>query len=150
MVSLDVKRLEWTLPVLTVAALLLAALILVPMGWLLYVSFGGLDGRITFQNFAALVRDPEMLHPLLLSLGIALTVSIACAVVASPLAWLVARTDVPCKRAIRVLVLASFVTPPFLGLSVAVHGSRGAILPGEISHCRDFGRSIRESLAIPA
>jgi flavorubredoxin len=46
--------------------------------------------------------------------------------------------------------LNPFVSQPFLGLSVAVHGSRGSILPGEISHCRDFGRSIRESLSIPA
>src|ERR1700760_953039 len=31
------------------------------------------------------------------------------------MAWLVARTDLPFKRLIRTLVLASFVTPPFLG-----------------------------------
>jgi iron(III) transport system permease protein len=56
-----------------------------------------------------------MLHPLLLSLGVALAVAVICAVVASPLAWLVARTDLPWKRGFRLLVLASFVTPPFLG-----------------------------------
>jgi iron(III) transport system permease protein len=31
------------------------------------------------------------------------------------MAWLVARTDLPFKRLLRVLILASFVTPPFLG-----------------------------------
>src|SRR5260221_78236 len=31
------------------------------------------------------------------------------------MAWLVARTDLPGKRVLRMLVLASFVTPPFLG-----------------------------------
>ena len=31
------------------------------------------------------------------------------------MAWLVARTDLPGRRTIRVLVTASFVTPPFLG-----------------------------------
>src|SRR6266571_384339 len=35
--------------------------------------------------------------------------------VGAPLAWLTARTDVPQKGLIRLLVLASFVTPPFLG-----------------------------------
>jgi flavorubredoxin len=46
--------------------------------------------------------------------------------------------------------LNPFVSPPFLGLSVAVHGARGPFLPGEISRCREFGRSIRQNLAIPA
>ena len=31
------------------------------------------------------------------------------------MAWLVARTDLPGKRLLRILILASFVTPPFLG-----------------------------------
>ena len=34
---------------------------------------------------------------------------------ALPLAWLVARSDMPLRRSIRTLVTASFVTPPFLG-----------------------------------
>ncbi|HUK10288.1 MAG TPA: iron ABC transporter permease [Stellaceae bacterium] len=113
--SAGLKRLEWALPILGLAALLLAALILIPMGWLLYVSITGSDGGLTLANFAALVRDPEMLRPLLLSLGVALAVSLACAIVAAPLAWLVARTDLPGKRIVRMLVMASFVTPPFLG-----------------------------------
>jgi signal transduction histidine kinase len=113
--SVALKRLEWTLPILGSAALLLAALILIPMGWLFYVSIAGSEGGFTLANFAALVRDPEMLRPLLLSLGVAFAVSLACAVVAAPLAWLVARTDLPGKRIVRMLVMASFVTPPFLG-----------------------------------
>src|SRR5882757_2324463 len=32
-----------------------------------------------------------------------------------PMSWLVARTDLPAKRLLRALILASFVTPPFLG-----------------------------------
>jgi iron(III) transport system permease protein len=35
--------------------------------------------------------------------------------VGAPLAWLTARTDIPFRGLIRALVLASFVTPPFLG-----------------------------------
>jgi len=116
MPSLAARRLEWALPILVLAALLLAALILIPMGWLLYVSITRSEGGgLTLSNFAQLVRDPDMLQPLLLSLGVAFAVSVACAVVATPLAWLVARSDLPGKRVIRGLVLASFVTPPFLG-----------------------------------
>ena len=38
-----------------------------------------------------------------------------CCVVAAPMGWLVARTDMPLRRTVRALVTASFVTPPFLG-----------------------------------
>src|SRR5690242_921090 len=108
-------RFEIAIPVLALGALLLAALILIPMGWLGYVSLGGLQAGVTLANYAALVRSPDMLHPLLLSLGVAFAVAAICGAVASPLAWLVARTDLPWKRGFRLLVLASFVTPPFLG-----------------------------------
>ena len=38
-----------------------------------------------------------------------------CCAVAAPMGWLVARTDMPFRRTVRLLVTASFVTPPFLG-----------------------------------
>src|ERR1700682_2024325 len=38
-----------------------------------------------------------------------------CSLAAAPMAWLVSRTDLPGKRLLRTLILASFVTPPFLG-----------------------------------
>ena len=115
MATSGARRLELAIPVLALGAVLLAALILMPMGWLGYVSFGGLQAGVTLANYAALVSNPDMLRPLLLSLLVAFAVAIICAVVASPMAWLVARTDLPWKRGFRLLVMASFVTPPFLG-----------------------------------
>ena len=38
-----------------------------------------------------------------------------CCLVAAPMGWIVARSDIPFSRTIRMLVMASFVTPPFLG-----------------------------------
>jgi|GEM_PF-2356237 len=43
-----------------------------------------------------------------------------------------------------------FVSPPFLGLTVVVQRPRGPLLPGELSKCRELGRSIRTSLPISA
>jgi iron(III) transport system permease protein len=42
-------------------------------------------------------------------------VGVISVVVGGLLAWLVTRTDLPWKKPIRALVMASFVTPPFLG-----------------------------------
>src|SRR5262249_38259043 len=53
--------------------------------------------------------------PLTTTFVIAGSVSIACALVAAPMAWLVARSDMPARQAVRLIVTASFVTPPFLG-----------------------------------
>jgi len=43
-----------------------------------------------------------------------------------------------------------FVSPLFLGLSVIVRRPRGPIVPGELSKCRELGRSIRTSYEIYA
>lgn len=109
------KRIELAIPVFAVVAMLLVLLIVLPMAWLGYVSLVDPKGGVTGAYFMALVRNDAMLRPLLLSLGVALAVAAICAVVAAPMAWLVARSDMPFSRFLRMLVLASFVTPPFLG-----------------------------------
>ena len=49
------------------------------------------------------------------TLILAISASIFCCLAAAPMGWLVARTDLPFAKAVRALVTASFVTPPFLG-----------------------------------
>src|SRR4029078_3139156 len=53
--------------------------------------------------------------PLATTMWTSAAVGILCLATAAPMAYLVARTDLPFKRFFRMLVLASFVTPPFLG-----------------------------------
>jgi iron(III) transport system permease protein len=101
--------------VLFALALFLAALVLLPIFWLVRFAFTDKDGSPSLANFAALIRDPAMLDPLVTTLGIACSVGLSTCVVAAPMAWLVARSDLPLRRTIRALVMASFVTPPFLG-----------------------------------
>src|SRR5207253_1835765 len=69
----------------------------------------------TLENFRKLVTDPVFVDPLITTVIIATTSSIACCALAAPMGWLVARTDMPFRRTVRLLVTASFVTPPFLG-----------------------------------
>src|SRR6185295_17308489 len=59
--------------------------------------------------------DPTFVNPLVTTVILAFSSAIICCVVAAPMGWLVARTDMPLRRTIRALVTASFVTPPFLG-----------------------------------
>jgi iron(III) transport system permease protein len=96
-------------------ALLLAALVLLPLFWLGVTSFRDDAGAPTLAHYRQLIVDPAFVRPLWTTLWTSAAVGIACVAAAAPMAWLVARSDLPGKRWWRTLILASFVTPPFLG-----------------------------------
>jgi iron(III) transport system permease protein len=85
------------------------------LGWLVWFGITDKSGAATLRNFTTLAADPSFTGPFLVTLGVAFAVSLLSCLVATPLAWLVARTDMPGRRTVRLLVMASFVTPPFLG-----------------------------------
>ena len=108
-------RLDLSWPILIGFALVLCALIVLPMSWLVYFSLRDRTGGFTLSNFATLITDPTFTDPLLTTVILATSSAVICCAVAAPMGWLVARTDMPLRRTIRALVTASFVTPPFLG-----------------------------------
>lgn len=108
-------RLDVSQTVLVLLTLLLCGLVVLPLGWLVWYGITDSTGALTLANFARLATDRTFLSPFLTTLGIAVGVALACCVIALPLAWLVARTDMPGRGGVRLLVMASFVTPPFLG-----------------------------------
>src|ERR1700739_1753759 len=109
------SRIDGTQPVLWLFAIVLVALILLPLSWLAVYSLTDKARHFTLSNFATLFSDPDFLDPLLTTAIIAVTSAVICCVVAAPISWLVSRTDMPARQTIRALVTASFVTPPFLG-----------------------------------
>jgi iron(III) transport system permease protein len=102
-------------PVLLVFAAILCVLIVLPLSWLAYYAFTDKNGAFTVDNFHRLVSDAAYLDPLLTTFALAALSALICCTVAAPMGWLVARTDMPLRRTVRLLVTASFVTPPFLG-----------------------------------
>jgi iron(III) transport system permease protein len=106
---------DWSQPVFLLLALLLAVLVVLPLAWLAYYSLVDSAGRFTLANFKALVTDPTLRRPFVVAITMALSVGALSCVIATPLAWIVARTDMPGRTIVRGLVTASFVTPPFLG-----------------------------------
>jgi iron(III) transport system permease protein len=101
-------------PVWIVTALLVALLMLLPLGWIVALSLSG-DGGAGLASYRAALADPQLRKALWNTLVMAFWVGLFSLLVGAPMAWLTARTDLPAKRTIRALVLASFVTPPFLG-----------------------------------
>jgi iron(III) transport system permease protein len=109
------RELDLSQPVFGLLTAALCGLVLLPLGWLLWYGITDPHGALTLANFARLVTERTFLTPFLTTLGIAAGVAASSCAVSLPLAWLVARTDMPGRRLIRLLVMASFVTPPFLG-----------------------------------
>src|SRR3954471_14021412 len=106
---------DFTKLVLYGFALVLCLLIVLPMSWLVYYSFTDKNGAFSLLNFVTLVNDPTLRDPLITTFILATSTSLICCMVAAPMGWLVARTDMPLRRTVRLLVTPSFVTPPFLG-----------------------------------
>ncbi len=109
------EGLDRSLPVWLGAAVALVILMALPLAWLGYVSVSGAGKGVTVAHYREVFSDPALRKALWHTVVLAFWVGLASIAIGAPLAWLTARTNVPGKKLIRALVLASFVTPPFLG-----------------------------------
>ena len=109
------RHLDPTAPVSLAFVSLLAILVLLPIVWLLVASLRDDAKHFTVENYRQVFTDISFLKPFVTTLWTSAAVGMICVVLAAPMAWLVSRTDLPGKRLLRMLILASFVTPPFLG-----------------------------------
>ena len=107
--------LDPSLILLGLVGLFLAFLVLLPFGWLAVFSLTDEQGAFSLENFVELADPTLFLGPFMTTMWIAFWVGTLACAVAVPLAWLVARTDVPFRRSLRGLIMTSFITPPFLG-----------------------------------
>jgi iron(III) transport system permease protein len=98
------------------AAVVLAILVIVPLGWLLAISVQRPEvGGLTLHNYVEAFTTSIYLRPILNSLILATCVATIATLLGTPLAWLIARTTLPGRKALRALITAAFVTPSFIG-----------------------------------
>ncbi len=97
-----------------IAALALVVLMGLPLAWLVAMSVTGEAGP-TLGHYLGALQDVQLRKALWNTVVLAFWAGVASLALGAPLAWLTARTDLPARGLIRALVLASFVTPPFLG-----------------------------------
>src|SRR5687768_2715848 len=103
-----------TFPVWIGAALLLVFLMLFPLGAIFRASLWD-DTGVTFSRYLEVFTNQQFLKAIWNTLIISIWVGVLAVIIGALLAWLVTRTDLRWKKPIRALVMASFVTPPFLG-----------------------------------
>ena len=109
-------RQHWdaTLPVWIGAALLLVFLMVLPLGAIFRASLWDETG-FSLGRYFEVFTNAVFLKAIWNTVVISFWVGVISVVIGALLAWLVTRTDLPWKKPIRALVMASFVTPPFLG-----------------------------------
>jgi len=108
------KSWEPSLPVWVGAAAFLVCLMVFPLGAIFKASLWAESG-FNFHNYVEVFTNGPYLAAIRNTVVISFWVGLISIVIGGLLAWLVTRTDLPWKKTIRALVMASFVTPPFLG-----------------------------------
>jgi iron(III) transport system permease protein len=104
---------------LLVPAALLVILLFLVAGPLLQFAASSFEnaesGSFTLANYTVAFANARRLQALVNSLLIGSAATALCILFAVPIAWAVSRTDMPCKGLIRLTVIATFITPPYLG-----------------------------------
>ncbi|MFI4998881.1 MAG: ABC transporter permease, partial [Reyranellales bacterium] len=104
----------WMLWLAIIAVLLF--LVVSPFVYLVVTSFTAeRTGGFTFSNYAAAYGRARYVEALFNSLKLGTFAAILAGLFAIPLAWAVSRTNMPGRGFVRMLVLATFITPPFTG-----------------------------------
>jgi len=109
--SRDLSLIFW---VLIIAILLL--LVGLPSFWLIWRSFSLPEaGGFALSNYSEVFTNARLLKAVSNSLILATGVGCMSVLIGLPMAWAVIRTNMPWRGLMRVLLLAAFITPPFLG-----------------------------------
>ena len=83
---------------------------------LLTLPLVGLLQRAPWSDLAALLTDRSVTDALRVSMTVSISATIACVVLGLPLAWTMARVDIPqFPRLVRALVVLPMVLPPVVG-----------------------------------
>jgi iron(III) transport system permease protein len=105
---------SWLLWIAIIAVLLF--LVVSPFVYLVITSFQAeRTGEFTFANYATAYGRARYIDALFNSLKLGAVSALLAGVFAVPLAWAVARTNMPGRGLTRMLVLATFITPPYTG-----------------------------------
>ena len=72
-------------------ALFLIMFVIIPLFVVVYYAFTGKDGSFTFANFTAFFTDKAKISTLLISILVALLVTVVCLLIASPVAYILSK-----------------------------------------------------------
>ena len=101
---------------ISVLVLLVAGLIVYPLGLILVHGFHAEDGGVTLAQYGELLHNRNVLDAARMSGWLMLDVAPGCLALGVPLAWLVARTDMPGRIFVQAAAAIAFVIPSFINV----------------------------------
>ncbi|HSB68875.1 MAG TPA: iron ABC transporter permease [Candidatus Methylomirabilis sp.] len=104
----------WT-GVTGIAFALLLLLLIIPLGRLLWASLLAEDGGLTLAHYRDFLAYPYYSRTIGHSFLVSSLVTLCALLVAVPVAFLVARVDIPGKAVLKSLAILPLVSPPFIG-----------------------------------
>ena len=112
------------------------ALLLVPAAVavaLLALPLAGLVLRSPWRALPELLTRPEVLDALRLSITVATVTALVCLVLGLPLAWVLARVDLPGRGLLRALVTIPLILPPVVaGVALLAALGRNGVVGGPL------------------
>ncbi|MBA3438820.1 MAG: iron ABC transporter permease [Pyrinomonadaceae bacterium] len=114
---------------LGVAVTLFGLLSVLPVIYMLGVSFVDANGEISFSNYRQLLLDARQRNLLWTSTLLGTGAALLATIVGAPLGLLLARAALPAKRLLRIALVIPLVIPPYvLALSwILISGSQGVV-----------------------
>jgi iron(III) transport system permease protein len=109
------KRFDAWTGVTGIAYVLLVLLLIVPLGRLLWASLFAEDGGFTLAHYRDFLAFPYYSRTIGHSFLVSSLVTLCALLVAVPVAFLVARVDIPGKAVLKTLAILPLVSPPFIG-----------------------------------
>ena len=110
--SLRFSRKQLSIPY----AVFLLCFVIAPLIVVLYYAFTNGEGRFTVENFVNFFTSPNTIGTLCYSLAVAVTVTFCCVLVAYPVAYILAKSNI--KRKTVLLVL--FIAPMWINFTLRV------------------------------
>ena len=111
---------RWQLPegwVRAAALVVVGALVLLPVGWLVAISLrpSMLQSGVTWKWYAYILQDAALWQRFWLTVLVSAATTLFCLVVGLPIAWFVARTDMPLAGFMESISILPFALPPLIG-----------------------------------
>ena len=70
---------------------------------------------VTLYNFICFFSKPYYYEPLIRSIVVCTTTVLTSTLIGVPIAYLLTRYNVPCKKLVHILIIMSLMSPPFIG-----------------------------------
>ncbi len=110
-------RQEWLRGIILGAAVVIVGwLVFYPLGILFDIGLRAEDGSLTLTNYRSVFSEPGLVSALINSIVISVATTALSLVLALPMAWAVARVDMPGRQFVRVAALVAFVIPNFISV----------------------------------